>query len=98
MPWKPWQEAQSATVWEPDFSASPWKLESKVVIRSEGMPKRLMRRTSPWQRPHVSGTLLEKTLDSGFFGRMIEWLVWQSVQTGAFNSPRATAFPCTPPM
>ena len=64
-------------------------------MRSAGIPKRLIRRTSPWQRPQVSGTLFAKTLDSGFFGRMIEWLVWQSVQTGAAVTPRSTALPWT---
>ena len=34
--WTPWQEAQLATVCEPERAARPWKLSAKVGTRSVG--------------------------------------------------------------
>src|ERR1044072_9102367 len=52
----PWQLAQFATVWDPDFAAKPWNEESKLITRSLGRPNLRFSRTSSWHVPQVSRT------------------------------------------
>src|ERR1039458_8142685 len=91
----PWQLAQLATVCEPLLAARPWNEESKLTRRSLGMPNLRVRRTSPWQLPHVSRILLTFTGLAALVCFRILCSPWQSVHSGACVTPRASAVPCT---
>ena len=79
----PWQLAQLATVCEPAADAKPWYEASKLTTLSAGIPNLLVKRTLPWHRAHVSGTLLGFTSEARLVGAWMECSPWQSVQTGA---------------
>src|SRR5260370_40342876 len=91
----PWQLAQLATVCDPLLAARPWNEESKLTNRSAGMPNLRVRRTSPWQLPQVSRMLLTFTGLSALVCLRILFSPWQSVHSGAWVTPRASAWPRT---
>ena len=91
----PWQLAQLATVCEPALAARPWKEESKLTSRSLGRPNLRVRRTSPWQLPQVSRMWLAFTGEAALVCLRILCSPWQSVHSGAWVTPRASAWPCT---
>src|SRR6185369_17122463 len=95
MLWPPWQLAQLATVCDPDFAARPWNEVSKLVTRSPGSPNLRISFTSWWQLPHVSRIWAAFTGEAALLGLMILCSPWQSPQSGAWVTPRATACPCT---
>src|SRR5579884_863871 len=53
------------------------------------------RRTSPWQRPQVSGTCTGFTEDAAAAGGSTSCAGWQELHTGAATIPLASAWPCT---
>ncbi len=98
MSWTPWQDAQLATVWEPERSASPWKLSRNDCTFPAGRLYRAARRSSPWHRPHVTlETRAGFTSEPGSDGARMACSPWQSVQTGAPGTLSATALPWTLP-
>src|SRR6266545_713163 len=95
MLWTPWQLAQLATVWEPALAASPWKDASKLRTRSVGSPNLRVNCTLPWQPPQVSRMLAVLTGEAALVCLMMACSPWQSVHSGAWVTPRASAWPCT---
>ena len=94
MSWAPWQLAQLATATEPPFTASPWKLSSKVLKRSLSMPYFSERRSEPWQGVQTfCETLAAATGESGSLCFRMPCSPWQVVQVGASRTPFASAFP-----
>src|SRR6185369_2769858 len=89
----PWQLAQLATVCEPALAAKPWNDESKLTSRSDGSPNLRVSRTSPWQLPQVSRMCAAFTGEASLVCLKILCSPWQSVQSGAWVTPRARAWP-----
>jgi hypothetical protein len=69
--------------------------ESKLTMRSVGRPNLRVRRTSPWQLPQVSRMLLAFTGEATLVCLRMSCSPWQSVQSGACVTPRASAWPWT---
>jgi hypothetical protein len=77
----------------PALAARPWKEESKLTMRSVGKPKRLFRRTLPWQLPQVSRIWAAFTGEAALVCLMMLCSPWQSVHRGAWETPLASACP-----
>src|SRR4030067_1286115 len=65
MSWTPWQEAQLATVREPNLLATPWNEFWYVDTCSVSMPYLLMIETEAWHVEHCSATWVANTVDFG---------------------------------
>src|SRR5512134_988918 len=61
----PWQEAQFATVRDPNWLATPWNDSLYVATCSVSMPNLLMIATEPWHLEHCSATCVGNTVDLG---------------------------------
>ena len=97
MRWTPWQEAQFATWVSPALDLRPWYESMKVVRRPVLMPYFSLSTADSWHGEQViSATLERDTGDNGSSGDRIPCSPWQSVQTGASVSPRATSWPWMP--
>src|SRR3972149_6771247 len=81
-PWLPWQSLQPGAWRLPRCSSPwPWTLSRYSAYCVVGMPYGFIRAVSLWQRPHVAGTLVEKTGEVPSLTGRTGCTPWQLIQT-----------------